>query len=89
MLETLWQFDACKPLLNSKNNDGETPTRIAFQNFNPLCLKTLLGFGGELMLKATDKNPLFELMQSKGKTIEFVNFIIFKLNILLKIAYLE
>lgn len=70
MLELLWQFESCKPLLNSKNNDGETPTRIAFQNFNPLCLKTLLSFGGELMLKATDKNPLFELMQSKGKTIE-------------------
>jgi len=77
MLETLWHFESCKPLLNSKNNDGETPTRVAFQNLNPLCLKTLLGFGGELMLKASDKNPLFELMQSKGKTVELVYFIYF------------
>uniref|UniRef100_A0A915LLK6 phospholipase A2 n=2 Tax=Meloidogyne incognita group TaxID=654580 RepID=A0A915LLK6_MELJA len=76
MLETLWHFDSCKPLLNSKNNDGETPTRVAFQNLNPLCLKTLLGFGGELMLKASDKNPLFELMQSKGKTVEMIRVVL-------------
>uniref|UniRef100_A0A1I8B5N7 phospholipase A2 n=1 Tax=Meloidogyne hapla TaxID=6305 RepID=A0A1I8B5N7_MELHA len=76
MLETLWHFESCKPLLNSKNNDGETPTRVAFQNFNPLCLKTLLSFGGELMLKATDKNPLFELMQSKGKTVEMIRVVL-------------
>jgi ankyrin repeat protein len=69
MLEILWNEEKCKHLLNAKNNDGDTPTRVAFTNLNPLCLRTLLNYGGE-MRRASDKNALFELMQSKGRTIE-------------------
>lgn len=71
MLETLLEYDTARDMINSTSNDGVTPTLLALRSVNPICLKTLFNFGGELSLKSTDKNPLSELMQSnKGNTME-------------------
>uniref|UniRef100_A0A183BW21 ANK_REP_REGION domain-containing protein n=1 Tax=Globodera pallida TaxID=36090 RepID=A0A183BW21_GLOPA len=44
---------------------------IQLRVVNPLCMKTLFNFGGELLYKSTDKNLLFELIQSnKGSAPE-------------------
>lgn len=70
MLEVVWECDKAKPLLNSLNNDFCTPVLVAIRNTNPRCLKTLLNFGAALNLRAIGKNPLFEALTSKGKSIE-------------------
>lgn len=73
MLETLLEHEAAVALINSRNNAGETPSMVALRAVNPICMKTLFNYGGELLIKATDKNPLFELMQcNKGNTTEYV-----------------
>ncbi|KAI3420797.1 hypothetical protein GPALN_014417 [Globodera pallida] len=79
MLETLLEHEAAKALINSRNNIGETPSMVALRAVNPLCMKTLFNFGGELLYKSTDKNLLFELIQSnKGSTSDAIRVLLEK-----------
>uniref|UniRef100_A0A7E4VRA1 phospholipase A2 n=1 Tax=Panagrellus redivivus TaxID=6233 RepID=A0A7E4VRA1_PANRE len=72
MLEILWEDPRSKDILNVVNDDGISPVLLAIRNANPRCLTTLLGFGAKLSLPNSGKNPLFEAMQSRGKTTEVI-----------------
>ena len=71
MIEILLAIESCKALINSANNDGETPAYVAVVKLNFLCLNTLNRVGGELgiMVSTGKKSPILELMR-KDKTIE-------------------
>lgn len=72
MIEIVWEDPRSKVLLNSVNDDHVTPVLLCIRNANPRCLATLLGYGAELNLRTTGRNPLFEAMQSRGKTTDVI-----------------
>lgn len=72
MIEIIWEDPRTKPLLNSINDDRDTPLLLAIRNANVLILRCLMGLGAELSLRSTGRNPLFEAMQSKGKTTDVI-----------------
>uniref|UniRef100_A0AC35GL51 Phospholipase A2 n=1 Tax=Panagrolaimus sp. PS1159 TaxID=55785 RepID=A0AC35GL51_9BILA len=72
MLEIIWEDPRTKPILNVVNDDHVTPVLLAIRNANPRCLAALLGFGAELSLRTTGRGPLFEAVQSKGKSTDVI-----------------
>lgn len=76
MLEIIWDDGRSKELLNSLNDDHVTPVLLCIRNANPRCLHTLLSFGAELSLRVSEKNALFEAMQSAKKTTEVIRQIL-------------
>ncbi|CAD5215806.1 unnamed protein product [Bursaphelenchus okinawaensis] len=76
MIEIVWSCPEAKELLNCLNNDRLTPALLAIRNANPFCLKLLINLGAEINLRVAGKNPLFEAVQSKGKTIEVIKAIL-------------
>ncbi|KAI6235237.1 Phospholipase A(2) [Aphelenchoides besseyi] len=76
MIEIIWAVPSAKELLNSLNNDRNTPALLAIRNANPFCLKVLMNLGADMSIRIAGKNPLFEAVQSKGKTIEVIRAIL-------------